>query len=145
VCEYKYEEGRELPDNESATIRGPEDIKKYLPYGWFRKKNEHFWVLAMNTRHKIINKKCVSIGTINMSLVHPREMFTSLIRSNAAAFIMVHNHPSGDAKPSPEDLTLTKRIAECGELMGIMCLDHVIIAGEDMCSIREYGWPTQEA
>ena len=78
----------------------------------------------------------ISIGSLNASIVHPREVFLPAVRASAAAIVLVHNHPSGDAEPSEEDLTITKRLVECGELLGIGVLDHVIIAARGLVSFR---------
>jgi len=81
----------------------------------------------------------VSIGHLNASLVHPRELFKDVIKKSSAAVILVHNHPSGDPTPSDEDITVTKRLCEAGELLGIRVLDHIIVAGKRYLSFREQG------
>ena len=88
---------------------------------------ESFWVLALDGKNVVIGPNRVSEGSLTASLVHPREVFKPLILSNAAAFICVHNHPSGDATPSAEDVAITRRLKEVGELLGMSLLDHVII------------------
>ena len=91
---------------------------------------EVFAVLNLNTRGQVINVNVVAVGTLNASLVHPREVFKSCILSNAASFIAIHNHPSGSTDPSNEDIQVTKRLKQCGNLLGISMLDHIIIGGE---------------
>lgn len=86
-------------------------------------------ILNMKTDGQVINMNIVSVGTVNSSLVNPREVFKSSILSNASGIIAIHNHPSGNIKPSREDRNITKRLKECGELMGIELLDHIIIGG----------------
>ena len=86
-------------------------------------------ILNMKTYGQVINMNIVSVGTVNSSLVNPREVFKSSILSNASGIIAIHNHPSGNIKPSREDRNITKRLKECGELMGIELLDHIIIGG----------------
>lgn len=99
---------------------------------------EHFVVLMLNTKNKPIGINTVSIGTINSSLVHPREVFKPAILASAAGIILGHNHPSGDTQPSREDREITKRLKEAGDLLGIQVLDHVII-GDSFLSLREQG------
>ena len=91
---------------------------------------EHFMVVALDAKHAVIGINTVSIGSVTMSIVHPREVFKPLILMNASAVILAHNHPSGDATPSQEDRALTRRLKEGGELLGIAVLDHVVL-GED--------------
>lgn len=91
---------------------------------------EVFAVLNLKTNGKPINLNICSVGTLDASLVSPREVFKSCILSNAAAFITIHNHPSGTAAPSKEDIAITERLADCAKLMDIRMLDHIIVAGE---------------
>ena len=99
---------------------------------------EVFIVLTLNTQNELINTHLVTMGTLNSSLVHAREIFRTAILDNANAIIVVHNHPSGDTKPSAEDINITKRLIEAGELLQIPVLDHVII-GKDFTSLHEEG------
>jgi DNA repair protein RadC len=87
---------------------------------------EHFYLISLNSRNHSVSE--VSIGTINSNLVHPREVFGEAIKAKAVSVIFVHNHPSGDTEPSHEDITITKRLAEAGKIMGIDILDHIIIS-----------------
>jgi DNA repair protein RadC len=88
----------------------------------------------------------VSRGSLNQSLVHPREVFAPAVRESAAAVLALHNHPSGDPRPSREDHEVTRRLSEAGEILGIRLLDHVVIGGEGFTSFAREGWlPTQEA
>jgi DNA repair protein RadC len=103
------------------------------------RKKEHFLVLYLNTRNQLLAKEFVSIGTVNASLVHPRECFEPALRVSAASVILVHNHPSGDPSPSEEDRELTRRLAEAGRLLGIDVLDHVIVAEHRHFSLQENG------
>ena len=100
---------------------------------------EVFGVLILNIKHKIVAVHEVSRGTLNASLVHPREVFKSAILHNAAAIICFHNHPSGDPKPSKEDVDITKRLIEAGEILGIPVLDHIIVGDEEYVSLKEMG------
>lgn len=100
---------------------------------------EHFAVMCLDTKNKVNALNTVSIGTLNSSLVHPREVFKPAILANSAAIILVHNHPSGDPTPSQEDLAVTKRLSEAGQIIGIQVLDHVIIGDERYVSLQERG------
>lgn len=91
---------------------------------------EHFMVVGLDAKHAVIGINTVSIGSVTMSIVHPREVFKPLVLMNTSAVILAHNHPSGDATPSPEDRALTRRLKEGGELLGIVVLDHLVL-GED--------------
>ena len=90
---------------------------------------EHLYLIDLTTKCRPINANLISVGSLNGSVVHMREVFKSSILSNAAAFILVHNHPSGDCTPSKEDVVVTDRILKCAELLGIGLLDHIIIGG----------------
>lgn len=103
------------------------------------KQKEHFMVLYVNTRNQVILKEVISIGTLNASLVHPREVFEPAVRTLAAGILMAHNHPSGDAAPSDADIAVTKRMVEAGKLMGIEVLDHIIITKGKWYSFRDHG------
>lgn len=100
---------------------------------------EHFLVILCDARNAVIGVNTVSIGTLTASLVHPREVFKPAILAGAAAVILAHNHPSGCAKPSPEDKEATRRLKEAGKLLGIPVLDHVIVAEGDAFSFRSAG------
>jgi DNA repair protein RadC len=100
---------------------------------------EHFIVLALDTKNKVIKSEITSIGSLNANIVHPREVFKILVLSSAAHFIVLHNHPSGDPIPSKEDKDITKKLFEAGNMMGINLLDHVIIGAERHYSMKESG------
>jgi DNA repair protein RadC len=99
---------------------------------------EKFGFLALDIKNKIIGIHIVSVGSINSSIVHPREVFKAAILNNAARIIIFHNHPSGDPTPSPEDINVTKRICEAGEIIGIELIDHIIV-GDTYYSLKEHG------
>ena len=101
---------------------------------------EQFVVCGLDAKHRMIGINIVSIGSLSLSIVHPREVFKALILMNAAAWLRAHNHPSGEITPSREDLALTKRLREAGELLGITLLDHLIL-GEGCYSFADQGWP----
>ena len=101
---------------------------------------EHFWALVLNTRNQLLRTVEVSVGSLNASIVHPRELFKEAVRVSAASVVVVHNHPSGDPTPSGADIQLTRRLVKAGDVLGIELLDHVVIGdGGGFASIREMG------
>ncbi len=118
-----------------TTISSPEDVFEYAHSRFPSQDKEHFMVIHLNSKNRILRSEIVATGIINASLAHPREIFKSAIKENAYAIIIVHNHPSGDPTPSEEDKTITEQLAKAGELMGIPVLDHVVIGKENYCSI----------
>lgn len=100
-------------------------------------RQEQFHIVTLDTKHKPIQTHCITIGTLDASLVHPREVFRPAIRDAASAILLVHNHPSGDPTPSRQDLGVTEQLTEAGRLLGIEVLDHIVVAGETGLSIRE--------
>jgi DNA repair protein RadC len=116
-------------------IRGPEDIQdRCRTYVAARK--EHFLALHLNTRHVVVREELVSVGSLSASIVHPREVFRSAILETSASLILVHNHPSGDPTPSDDDVEITMRLAEVGELVGIPIVDHVVLGDGTFYSFR---------
>ena len=108
--------------------------------GSFRnKKKEHFCVFFLDTQNQITGREIISVGTLNASLIHPRETFRTAILRNCASVIVAHNHPSGGLEPSAEDLNVTSRLADAGRLIGIAVLDHVIVTAESYTSFKERG------
>jgi DNA repair protein RadC len=102
---------------------------------------EHFLVCGLDAKNCIIGVNVVSIGSLTLAIVHPREVFKPLILMNAAAWICAHNHPSGDITPSQEDRVLTSRLRQGAELLGITLLDHLILTDEGYYSFADQGWP----
>jgi DNA repair protein RadC len=119
----------------AATMRGPEDVLAQVR-DLAGARREHFVVLLLNARHELQARETISIGSLNASIVHPREVFLPAIVHSAASVVLVHNHPSGDPEPSEEDLAITRRLVEVGELVGIGVLDHVIVARRGTVSFR---------
>jgi DNA repair protein RadC len=101
---------------------------------------EEFWMLALDVRHRVLLESCVARGSLTGVEVHPRDVFRTLIRSAAASVIFCHNHPSGDPTPSRQDLELTTRLRQVGELCGIAVLDHVVVASDGFVSLASRGW-----
>lgn len=129
----KHSEGR-------YTIRSPEDAAAYLMTDMSSLTQEHFVVLFLNVKNEVIHKETIFIGSLNSSIVHPREIFREAVKRSAASIICAHNHPSGNPAPSPEDIDVTKRLLEAGSLMGIELLDHVIIGDHQFISLKEKGY-----
>ena len=122
-------------------ITGPEDVKKVIAKELSTYDREVFAVLNLKTNGQPINLNICSVGTLDASVVSPREVFKSTILSNSAAFVAIHNHPSGSLNPSQEDKDVTKRLLSCSELLGVKMLDHIIVAGEtgDIYSFKSEG------
>ncbi len=119
-------------------IRGPDDVLPHVR-DLLRARREHFLVLLLNARHEMQRRDVISIGSLNASIVHPREVFLPAILHSAASVVLVHNHPSGDPEPSEEDLSITRRLVEVGDLVGIGVLDHVIVGTRGLVSFRARG------
>ncbi|MBI4734430.1 MAG: DNA repair protein RadC [Rubrobacteridae bacterium] len=120
------------------TINSPEDAAQLLMSEMRHLDREYFKALVLNIKNQVLRCVDVSIGSLNSSIVHPRELFKMVIRHNGAAVIVVHNHPSGDPTPSSEDVGVTKRLAEAGQILGIELLDHVILGDGRFVSLKEY-------
>ena len=123
------------------TVKRPEDLHGLLREEFRGLDRERFVALYLDTRHRLKDMETVSIGSLNASLVHPREVFKQAVAMSAAALVVAHNHPSGCAQPSGDDLDLTCRLDRCGDLLGISLLDHLVVGEQEIVSIREYGWP----
>ncbi|MBU2608925.1 MAG: DNA repair protein RadC [Chloroflexi bacterium] len=120
-------------------VKTPEDVVALLKGRLKDKKKEYFVVLLLDTRNQLIKASEVSVGSLDASIVHPREVFKEAIAGSAASVILAHNHPSGDPTASEDDISLTKRLAEAGEIMGIDVLDHVIIGDDNFLSLKREG------
>lgn len=119
-----------------VSITNPREIPKVLAY-MKRLDREHFLAIHLDSRNMILGVETVSIGSLNYTIVHPREVFKAAILLNAAAVILAHNHPSGALTPSDEDISLTKRMMQAGKLIGIEVLDHVIVTKDGYVSLKE--------
>jgi DNA repair protein RadC len=122
-------------------VRGPADLVALLEEEFRGCDREHFLAVLLDTRHRVTAVETVAIGCLDASLVHPREVYKTAVALGAAAVVAAHNHPSGSAQPSREDLGLTRRLARCGRLLGIELLDHIVIGQGEYTSLREHGWP----
>lgn len=101
---------------------------------------EHFVCFYLNTKNEVLHRQTVFIGSLNASIVHPREVFKEAFRHSAASVICFHNHPSGDPSPSREDIAITERLVECGKMIGIEVLDHIVIGDQKFISLKEKGY-----
>ncbi len=136
-----FEIGRRIAASgpDQAVVHGPEDVEKIFGPKLRDLAQEEFWVLPLNSANRLLRPARVTVGTLNASLVHPRECFRPAIERAAAAVVFVHNHPSGNAEPSAEDLAITKQLVEAGKVLGIPVHDHVIISGSAFTSLAERG------
>ncbi|MEH7010524.1 DNA repair protein RadC [Neobacillus niacini] len=121
-------------------IRSPEDGANYVMNDMRFLSQEHFVCLYLNTKNQVLHKQTIFIGSLNASIVHPREVFREALKRSAASIICLHNHPSGDPAPSREDIEVTKRLVECGKMIGIDVLDHLIIGENKFVSLKEKGY-----
>jgi DNA repair protein RadC len=124
---------------ETVTIRSPHDVSLLMMEELRYLQKEHFVCLFLNTKNHVIGQETLSMGSLNASIVHPREVFLAAIKRSSASIICVHNHPSGDPTPSPEDIEITRRLVEAGSVIGIEVLDHVIIGDLESVSLKELG------
>jgi len=123
-----------------SSIRTPRDIARLFMDEMQHYDREHFKAAFLNTKNQLLKVVTVSIGSLNASIVHPREILKPAISASAATIVLVHNHPTGDPTPSREDVEFTNRFAKCGELIGIELLDHVIIGAGTYRSLKEGGY-----
>jgi DNA repair protein RadC len=119
------------------SLRSPSEVHGLLAPEVRGAAQETFHALLLDGKHRLRRREQVSLGTLNSSLVHPREVFGPALREGAAALIVAHNHPSGDPEPSDEDLAVTRRLLEAGRILGVPLLDHVVIGDRSFVSIRE--------
>lgn len=126
-------------EGKKIVIKSPEDVVKAVKNKLKGKKREHFLALSLNTRNHLINIHTISIGSLDSSVVHPREVFKEAISSSAASVIFVHNHPSGDPTPSEDDIKLTRRLFEVSEITGIKVLDHIVVCDKAYLSMKSKG------
>ncbi len=120
-------------------VKSPDEVVSLVKGRLKGKKKEHFLALLLDTRSQLIKISEISVGSLDTSVVHPREVFKEAISASAASVIFVHNHPSGDTEASEDDIKLTKRLVEAGEIMGVDVLDHVIVCDKDYLSLKREG------
>lgn len=117
----------------------PRQVFDYFHHEFRDSRKEYFLTLLLDGKNRIIRRVQVSEGSLNQSIVHPREVFSPAVKESAAAMILVHNHPTGDPTPSSEDIAVTRRLREAGEIMGIKVLDHIIVGDGEYLSFVERG------
>ena len=128
-----------MPPDQAERITSPQRAAALFMEELRYKKKEHFMIMLLNTKNHLLSREEISIGSLNASIVHPREIFRIPLRKSAASIILVHNHPSGDPSPSQEDLEVTRRLVEAGNLLGIAVRDHLIIGDGCYFSFKEKG------
>jgi len=126
--------------NERYIIKSPEDGADYVMEEMRDLKQEHFIAMFLNTKNQVIHRQTIFIGSLNASIVHPREVYKEAVKRSAASVICAHNHPSGDPTPSQEDIHVTRRLTECGKMLGIELLDHLVIGDRNFVSLKEKGY-----
>jgi DNA repair protein RadC len=127
------------PELKNFDIKDPEALVKVIRASIKDKAKEHFKLILLNPRNKIIGISTISIGTLNASLVHPREVFKDAIVHTAASVVLAHNHPSGDPEPSEDDIKITKKLVESGKILGIDVIDHIVVGKNSFLSFKERG------
>ncbi|MBP2032989.1 DNA repair protein RadC [Clostridium algifaecis] len=130
---------KSFKDGDNYKISSPKDAAFLVMEEMKLLKQEQLKVIMLNTKNIVINVKKVFVGSLNSSIVHPREVFNDAIKKSSASIIICHNHPSGDPTPSDEDIKVTIRIKECGEILGIQLIDHLIIGNGIYISLKEKG------
>jgi len=137
-----FEMGRRAVSSrdKKVVIKEAVDVVKNFGAGLMDLESEHFRVVFLNSRRRVLKAETLFVGTLDESVVHPREVFKVALEVGAAGVILMHNHPSGDSSPSDEDVLITKRLVEAGRVMGIEVLDHVIVGRDGWCSLAEDGF-----
>ena len=128
------------PREKRLVLRSTNKLAEYFMEDMRYSRKEYFKVLMVNVKLEVIGVETVSIGELSGAPVHPRETFEPAIRKGAAAVCFAHNHPSGDPRPSDDDLSITRRLVECGDILGIRVLDHIIIGDGTYTSLKEQGY-----
>ncbi len=127
------------PSSDRFIIRTPEDVAEYAMPRLRYEQKEHFAIMLLDTKNHVLSFPDISIGSLNASIVHPREVFRCAISNCASSIVLVHNHPSGDPTPSREDLQVTSRLVKAGQILDIEVLDHIIIGDNKYTSLKEQG------
>ncbi len=128
-----------LEPEDLVQINGPRDVAQLIIGDMRYLDREHFRVVILNAKNKVEDVVTISIGCLDSSLAHPREVFKECVRRNCARVILAHNHPSGDPTPSDADIAITRRLASCGMILGIEVLDHIIVGDNRYQSLKELG------
>ncbi len=123
--------------SETFKITSPQDVSALVMEEMRYYKKEYFKIILLDTKNKVIEINTISIGSLNSSIVHPREVFLEAVKKSSASMILLHNHPSGEVQPSREDINITQRLIKAGDIMGIKVLDHIIIGDGNYLSFKE--------
>lgn len=138
-----FELARRIPARDTSGkpfLRSPEDVVEWCMPKLKNLMHEEFWALLLSSSNRLLHEIRVTKGTLNASLVHPRECFAEALKMRCAGIIFVHNHPSGNAEPSQEDRSITRQLVEAGQILGIPVHDHVIVTDCEFTSFAERGW-----
>lgn len=128
------------PGRSERRIAGPRDVQARLGPRLRERRQEEFWALYLDAQNRVLLERRLTVGLLNASLVHPREVFAPAIVQSAAGLILAHNHPSGDPEPSTEDVEVTRQLAASGTILGIPVRDHVVLGDDRFVSLMERGW-----
>lgn len=141
IIQWRWRDADDAPEflKRSEPIHSPEDLYRNYRFLFSGLTHERFVVFLLNSQNKVIAAEICTEGTLNASLVHPREVYRAAVRGLAASVIVAHNHPSGNAEPSREDIEITKLVSESGKILGIPCHDHVIFTETGYTSFAERG------
>jgi len=137
---FEFSQRAQTVKRKDLVIKGPEDVAKLVMPKMRHLEQEHFKVVSLNSRNMVLGVTTLFIGPLNTNIVHPREVFKEALKRTAAAIILAHNHPSGNITPSEDDISVTKRLKEVGEIVGIEVLDHIIIGDGDFTSMKDKGF-----
>jgi len=139
IALFEFNKRHSLSKQTNKPIKSAKDVFNYAYPKLNGEDKEHFMILHLDTKNRIIKDEIISVGTLNSSIIHPREVFKSAIKESANAIILVHNHPSGDSEPSKEDIKITDILFKSGNLLSIKILDHVIIGSNEYYSFKDQG------
>lgn len=139
ICELSIRLSK-LKSRQQLSFSSPSSIARYYMAEFCSYRQEHLMLLLFDCKNHLIGERLISKGTVNASMAEPRDIFGEALSAGAVAIILIHNHPSGDTTPSPADLTVTRRVFEAGELLGIHLLDHIIVAGSNYRSLKAEGF-----
>jgi DNA repair protein RadC len=134
---FELNKRKKASKSSKRAMKSAKDVFEYATNKWPRGDREQFMIMHLNTKGRVIGDEVVSVGTLNSSLIHPREVFKSAVKESSNSVILAHNHPSGDPEPSVEDEEVTKRLSDAGKVLGITLLDHVIVAGDKYYSFAQ--------
>jgi len=139
ISALKLARALNVPADKPYVISSPQDAALLMTPELGFLQREEFHCIYLNTKNQVIGKEVISVGSLDMTIVHPRELYKSAIKKSSCSIICIHNHPSGDPTPSQEDILLTKRLVAAGEIIGIDVLDHLVIASHSYCSMKDSG------